>query len=79
MGSMYGWATPDYLLNHMTIEQIFLYYDYGIEFEEHKINLLLAKVNEALGGKKLPKRNQSQEPDKAAFKKAYGDQRKVTR
>ena len=76
---MYGWATPDYLLDHMTIEQIFLYYDYGIEFEEHKINLLLAKVHEALGGKKLPKRNQSQEPDKAAFHEAYGNQRKVTR
>lgn len=28
LGRYYGWASPSYLLNQMTLSQIFMYYDY---------------------------------------------------
>lgn len=54
---MYAWASPDYLLDHMTIEQIFLYYDQGIKL-----------LN---GTAKSPIRFTS--PDLAGFNRAYGN------
>ncbi|MFW5981528.1 MAG: hypothetical protein ACOCRU_03015 [bacterium] len=30
MGMMFSWASPEYLLNKMTLEQIFMYYDHGL-------------------------------------------------
>ena len=33
MGEMYSWATPEYLLYHMSIDQIVMYYERG---QRHK-------------------------------------------
>lgn len=80
MGKMYAWATPDYLLDHMSIEQVFYYYDKGIEFEqeiaENQAYEILDKISIALGGKKktAKKGPDSDKPDKASFYKHYGDQ-----
>ena len=30
MGMIFSWASPEYMLNKMTIEQIFMYYDHAI-------------------------------------------------
>jgi hypothetical protein len=29
MGMMYAWASPDYMLDHMSLDMILMYYDYG--------------------------------------------------
>ena len=52
-----------------------MYLDYGLEFEEYKINLFLSKINEALGGKKTIRKKgpESDKPDKEQFYKLYGD------
>ncbi|MFS0820756.1 hypothetical protein [Bacillus sp. 1P02SD] len=76
MGSMYAWATPDHLLNNMSIEQILMYYDYGIEHETNKANILVNRIAVGLFGvedKNPKKRDYNDSPDKEAFYKHYGD------
>ena len=77
MGSMYAWATPDYLLNHMSLEQVLMYYDYGVEFEENKSNILVSRIAVGLFGAKEPPKKKEKDctdtPDKEAFYKHYGD------
>jgi hypothetical protein len=77
MGSMYAWATMDYLLKRMSIEQIFMYYDYGMEFEENKANILVNRIAVGFFGAKEPpkkvQRDYNDTPDKEAFYKQYGD------
>lgn len=74
---MYAWATPEYLLDHMSLEQIFMYYDYGVEYEENKANILVNRIAVGLfGAKEEPKKQQkdyNDTPDKEAFYKQYGD------
>jgi hypothetical protein len=72
---MYAWARPDYLLDHMSIEELYMYLDYGLEFEEIRAALIIQKLNEALGGKKVARKKgpDSDKPDKKAFYKHYGD------
>lgn len=75
MGSMYAWATPEYLLDHMSIEQIFMYYEYGIEHEENKATILTNRIAVGLfGAKEKPKIDPHDDrPDRKAFYKAYGN------
>lgn len=76
MGSMYAWATPDYLLNRMTFEQVIMYYEYGIAFEKQKSNLLVNRLAVGLFGAEEQKdatRDYNPQPDKAAFYEKYGD------
>ena len=75
MGQMYAWATPKYLLDHMSIEEVFYYYDNGIEFEELKARLLINKLGEAMEDpkKKKEKSPRPDKPDKEAFYKRHGD------
>ena len=74
---MYAWATPDYLLNHMSLEQVLMYYDYGVEFEENKSNILVSRIAVGLFGVKEPPKkvtkDYSDTPDKESFYKHYGD------
>lgn len=74
---MYAWATPDHLLNHMSLEQILLYYDYGLEHEEIKSNILVNRIAVGLFGvketRKTKRRNYDDTPDKQAFYDRYGD------
>lgn len=73
---MYAWATPDYLLKHMSIEQIFMYYDYGIEHETNKANILVNRIAVGFFGveeKKPVIRDYNPTPDKSAFYERYGD------
>lgn len=77
MGSMYAWATPEYLLKRMSLEQIFMYYDYGLEYEENKANILVNRIAVGFFGVEDKKPKQKQDyndtPDKEAFYKRYGD------
>lgn len=76
---MYAWATPDYLLDHMSLVQILMYYDYGIEHEKNKSRILVGQLGVGFFGaeeeKPKPKRTvQSDEkPDREAFYKTYGN------
>ena len=78
MGRMYAWATPEYLLDHMTFAQILLYYKYGPELEKENANLLKYKFSWLMAGKPEPpepKEKDSgtgyQAPDRKALQKAY--------
>lgn len=71
MGCMYAWATPEYLLDYMSLEQIFLYYDNGLEFEQWKAVIFLNEVGKALEGKQ--ELETGSRPDKEKFYKLYGD------
>lgn len=72
---MYAWATPDYMLQRMTFQQIFMYYEYGLEHEENKANILTNRIAVGLfGAKDKPKRlqrNLDDKPDRAAFYKRH--------
>jgi len=73
---MFAWATPDYMLQRMTMQQIFMYYEYGMEHEENKANILTNRIAVGLfGAKDKPKKAKvtDDKPDREAFKKAYGD------
>ncbi len=71
---MYAWARPDYLLDYMSVEELYLYYDYGMEFEGYRATLIINKLGEALSGKTTQQSGPgSDKPDKAAFYRHYGD------
>jgi len=77
LGNMYAWATPEYLLDHMTFDQIVMYYEYGQEWEEQKANIMVSRQAIGLfGAKEKPKpkksaKDNSDKPDKEAFYKTY--------
>lgn len=78
VGSMYAWATPDYMLDHMSLEQVLMYYDYGVEFEENKATILTNRIAVGLfGAKEKPKTRvrdrYNDKPDKQKFYELYGD------
>lgn len=72
---MYAWATPDYMLHHMTFDQILMYYEHGVDWEEQKANIMVGRQAVGLFGAKekpKPKRGADHDkPDRAAFYKAY--------
>jgi hypothetical protein len=35
-GAMYSWATPEYILDSMSIDELLLFYDEGVEFTQFK-------------------------------------------
>jgi hypothetical protein len=41
-----------YILDHLSIDQLVMLYDYGMEFEEIKATIFLNKYGEALSGKR---------------------------
>jgi len=73
--AMYGYELP-YILDSLTLEQVVMLYDYGIEFEELKAGILIGKLSELLIGKKSktkPKEDIGDDkPDKAEFYRRYG-------
>jgi len=73
--AMYGYELP-YILDHLTLEQTVMLYDYGIEFEELKASILISKLSELLVGKKSktkPKEDIGDDkPDKVEFYRRYG-------
>lgn len=76
MGQMYAWAAPEYLLDCMSLEQVFFYYEKGLEFEELRAKLLIATLGDAMDpkNKSASKSTSDQTPDKEAFYEHYGDQ-----
>ena len=71
---MFAWANPDYMLNHMTFEQILMYWEYGVDLEEKKAKILTSRVAVGLfGAKEKPKNRFDDAPDRKAFYKAYSN------
>ena len=71
---MYGYSLS-YILDSLTLEQVVMLYDYGIEFEELRASILISKLSELLIGKKSKskvKDNSNDKPDKAEFYRRYG-------
>ena len=74
---MFAWATSEYMLNYMTLEEVFFYYEQGIKFEEFRAQLIISKLGEALDGNKKKRQLKGpndDKPDKQKFYKHYGDQ-----
>ena len=72
--AIYGYSLP-YILDNLTLEQVVMLYDYGIEFEELKAGILIGKLSELLVGKKSKSKVKDQsddKPDKAEFYRRYG-------
>lgn len=64
------------MLDHMSLDQIFMYYDYGLEQKEIESNILVNRIAVGFFGvedKKPKKRDYNDTPDKEAFYKHYGD------
>lgn len=80
MGNMYAWATPGYLLDYMTLNEVLYYYLEGMKFETLKAQMIINKLAEALEDPK--KKSQASPrpdiPDKKAFYKRHGDKIKRT-
>ncbi|WP_151534360.1 hypothetical protein [Cytobacillus depressus] len=74
---MFAWATPDYMLDYMSLDQIFMYYDFGLEHEENKSIILVNRIAVGLFGveeePKKQKKDYNDTPDREAFYKYYGD------
>lgn len=72
---MYAWATPEYMLNNMTFEQILMYYEYGMKQKENESIILTNRLAIGLfGAKEKPKPksvDNTDKPDREAFYKAY--------
>lgn len=74
VGAMYAWASPDYLLDHMSVEQILMYYEYGMEHEKNNAVILTNQIAIGLfGAEEEEQRDYNPNPDKKAFYKHYGD------
>lgn len=73
---MYGFS-EEYLLDESTLEEVLFYYDDGIDFEILKADILIAKVAEALTGKKIIKDRRiihiGEKPDLKKFRQRYGN------
>jgi hypothetical protein len=67
--AVYSW-TQEYLLNVLSIEQVFMYYDYAIDFNYNNAFMNAAAVWGKLEPRKKPGDNK---PDKEGIKKAFGD------
>lgn len=72
---MFAWATPEYLLDYMTLDEVFFYYQKGLEFEQTKGRFIVNELGKALSGKDDTKNKSDKpdKPDKEAFYKYYGD------
>ena len=71
---MYGYKL-EYVLDSLSLEQVLMFYDYGLDFEDLKANILINKLAELLVGKKSKKgkkKSENQKPDKAEFYRRYG-------
>lgn len=71
---MFAWATPEHLLDYMSIEEVFYWYDKGLRFEEFKAKILVGVISEAMEDPKNRKKtSKGDKPDKKAFYSTYGD------
>lgn len=73
---MYGFS-EEYLLDEKTLDEVLVYYDNGMDFETLKAEILIAKLGEALSGKKSKRKTKpgpiGDKPDIKTFEKLYGN------
>lgn len=50
MGLMYAWATPDYILDYMSFEQLILFYNKGWEARKTESSIHWGILGQALQG-----------------------------
>jgi len=66
---MFSWATPEYLLDCMSIEQVIFYYDVGWETKRTEATVYWGILGEALSGDSKNKKTVSIDE----FRKQYPD------
>lgn len=73
---MYGFS-EEYLLDERTLEEVLFYYDDGIDFEFLKADILIAKLAEAITGRKIIKDKRfidiGTKPDLKKFNRIYSN------
>jgi hypothetical protein len=67
----------EYILDSLTLEQVLMLYDYGMEFEEIKSTILINILGHAMSGKKKSKVKTGDKPDIKKFKALYGNKIKT--
>ena len=74
MGIMYSWATPSYLLDQMSTDQVMLYYEKGIHAVEMQARVFWGVLGEALNGQeKMAGVETGDMPDLKRFYELYGN------
>lgn len=73
MGVMYAWATPEYLLDGMSINQIMLYYEKGIQAQINEAKIFWGVLGDALSEDEGKKKSTTDKPDLKKFYDLYGD------
>lgn len=67
----------NYVLDKLSFDQVILFHNYGMDFEETKAIILINKLSEAMGGKKgkNSKKNikTGDKPDLKKFNSLYGN------
>ncbi len=70
---IYGWL-PEYVLDQLTLDQAYFYLGMGLEHEEARATLLVAKLGQAMDGQMTPlikAERASDKPDKRKFYERY--------
>jgi hypothetical protein len=76
MGVMYAWAAPEYLLDRMSMQQVLLYYEKGIEAQKNNAKVFWGVFGQAMNGEKenkQPEIDMDDSPDLQKFHKLYGN------
>ncbi len=74
MGIMYSWASPDHLLDHMSTDQVMLYYEKGIHAIEMQARVFWGVLGEALNGQeKVSETDSGDKPNLKRFYELYGN------
>jgi len=72
---MYAWATPEYILDLMSMEQVMMYYEKGIKAVELQAKVFWSILGQAMGNNQQaePAIIDSDKPDLEKFSKIYGN------
>ncbi len=64
-------------MDELTLEQILMLYNYGMEYEEIKSIILINTLSDAMGGKKKSRVQTGDKPDLKKFNALYGNKIKT--
>jgi hypothetical protein len=73
---MYSWASPDYILDEMSLEQAMMYYEKGVKGIELQAKVFWSVLGKAMDQKQEqenPETLVGDEPDLAKFRAIYGN------
>lgn len=73
---MYSWASPEYILDSMSMEQVIMYYEKGVKGIELQAKVFWSILGQAMNEKPEQEGTEiltGDEPDLAKFRAIYGN------